>query len=211
MKRSILAHRGHWKEDAEKNTRAALALAPQQGYGIETDVRDSEGRLIVSHDMPVGGEMALLEVVEHCNADQVPIAINIKADGLATPIKEMLDRYPDLDAFCFDMSVPELLQYQKRSVPCFTRVSEFERTPALYDDARGVWLDAFFSDWYSADLVERFLGDGKQVAIVSPELHRRDHRALWETLRDASLGGRDDVFLCTDYPDAALEFFREAS
>ena len=211
MKRSILAHRGHWKEDAEKNTRAALALAPQQGYGIETDVRDSEGRLIVSHDVPVGGEMSLFEVAEHCTVAGVPIAINIKADGLATLIKEILDRHPSLDAFCFDMSVPELLQYQKHGVPCFTRVSEFERTPVLYDDARGVWLDAFSSDWYSVDLIERFLGDGKQVAIVSPELHRRDHQALWEALRDADLGGLDDVLLCTDYPDAAFEFFRETS
>lgn len=210
MKRSILAHRGQWKEEAERNTRTALALASQRGYGIETDVRDSEGRLIVSHDVPVGGETALPEVVVHCDAARVPIAINIKADGLATLIKEMLDRHPDLDAFCFDMSVPELLQYQKHGVPCFTRVSEFEQTPALYDDARGVWLDAFLSDWYSADLIERFLGDGKQVAIVSPELHRRDHQTLWEILRDADLGGLDDVLLCTDYPDAAFEFFREA-
>ncbi len=211
MKRSILAHRGVWKEDAEKNSRAALALAPQQGYGIETDVRDSDGRLVISHDVPVGGEPTLAEVAERCAEARVPLAINIKADGLASLIKEVLDGYPNLDAFCFDMSVPELFQYQKRGLPCYTRVSEFESTPALYDDAHGVWLDAFLSDWYSTDLVRRFLDDGKRVAIVSPELHRRDHRALWESLRDAGLGGLDHVMLCTDLPDAAVGFFRESS
>ena len=46
----VIAHRGIWKEDAEKNTQSALTGAFSAGYGTELDVRDSGSRLFVSHD-----------------------------------------------------------------------------------------------------------------------------------------------------------------
>ncbi len=81
----ILAHRGCWRENSEKNTRAAFLRAFEAGYGIETDVRDLDGELVVSHDPARRGAMRwgeLLDLyVEHGAPGQ--LAINIKADGLA--------------------------------------------------------------------------------------------------------------------------------
>ena len=51
---AILAHRGFWTEPAEKNSREALERAFREGFGIETDIRDRNGALVVSHDPPVG-------------------------------------------------------------------------------------------------------------------------------------------------------------
>lgn len=207
-KRSILAHRGMWNHVSERNTIDALERAVAHGYGIETDVRDCMGRLVISHDMPTGGEIPFLEVAGLCAEADVPLAINVKADGLAEGIENVLKRHPNLDAFCFDMSVPQLLEYQKRNLPTFTRVSEFEAAPSLYEDAKGVWLDAFVSDWYEPDVLKNFLNDGKRVAVVSSELHHRRDCNLWATLRDAKIGTFDNVMLCTDMPDAAIDFFR---
>lgn len=209
IKRSILAHRGWWEQEAEKNTFDAFARAARNGYGIETDVRDCSGDLVIAHDMPVGGEIAFEDVAQLCAETNVPLAINIKADGLATALEDLLNRCPGLSAFCFDMSGPELFQYQKRGLPTFTRASEFETAPVLYDHAEGIWLDAFVSDWYSPGRVKEFLNDGKKVAVVSPELHRRNHGDLWHALRNAGFGELDNVMLCTDFPEAALEFFGE--
>lgn len=208
MRRSILAHRGLWEQDAEKNMLASLARAVRSGYGIETDVRDCRGQLVIAHDMPVGIEVAFADIVRLCAETRVPLAINVKADGLAVAIGDVLHRHPDLDAFCFDMSVPELFRYQMQGLPTFTRVSEFETAPVLYDKAEGVWLDAFDSDWYAPDLIKRFIGNGKRVAVVSPELHHRQCQDLWASLLSAGLGGSlDDLLLCTDYPEAAVAFF----
>ena len=50
MKARILAHRGLWVTDSEKNSKEAIALALSEGFGVELDVRDRNGGLIVSHD-----------------------------------------------------------------------------------------------------------------------------------------------------------------
>ena len=55
----LLAHRGFWRTPAEKNAEAAFRRAFDAGYGIETDVRDRLGELVVSHDPATGGEMTL--------------------------------------------------------------------------------------------------------------------------------------------------------
>ena len=47
----ILAHRGYWNNEAEKNTLLALKAALEKGYGFESDVRDYLGRLVVSHNI----------------------------------------------------------------------------------------------------------------------------------------------------------------
>ena len=54
MKKSnILAHRGLWFCEEEKNSSNALFKALDLGFGIETDVRDLCGELIISHDPPM--------------------------------------------------------------------------------------------------------------------------------------------------------------
>ena len=202
----ILAHRGLWDRVEERNTRAALCQAWTLGYGIETDIRDRDGALVVAHDLPSPDCPALDDVL---SPDQVPpgtpIALNLKADGLCDLVKAWIARARHLDAFVFDMSVPEQLKY--RNAPCFTRQSEFEPSPVLYESARGVWLDAFQSDWWPNSLVERHLAAGKQVALVSPELHGRDHQVRWRSIRDSTWWRSSDVLLCTDFPHAAAAAF----
>ncbi|EEU7820833.1 hypothetical protein ACPX04_001201 [Campylobacter upsaliensis] len=49
----ILAHRGFWREKNEQNTLASLAKAFEMGFGIETDLRDGGGNLLLSHDIAI--------------------------------------------------------------------------------------------------------------------------------------------------------------
>jgi len=55
--------------------------------------------------------------------------------------------------------------------------------------------------------IREHLEAGKEVALVSPELHGRPHGAFWQRLRDAGLSRQDALMLCTDFPGAAREFF----
>lgn len=207
----ILSHRGYWKTVEEKNTEAAFRRSFVLGYGTETDIRDYKGELVISHDMPDGTELhcdaVLAMVAEALTLNNTPltVALNIKADGLAPDLRMLLDRYPEIDSFVFDMSVPDMRSYFEAGIPVFTRMSEVEKEPAWMDLAAGVWLDAFYGEWYETSVIENLLASGKRVCIVSPELHNRPHAALWERIKH--LAGEDALLLCTDFPEEASVFF----
>lgn len=202
----IISHRGFWLSSDEKNKETSFSRSFDSGFGTETDVRDSGGRLVISHDMPSGGEMLLTDTLNLLKGRDLPLAINIKADGIGWYIKKIMESYSIRDWFTFDMSVPEMLSQLRMGLPVFTRVSEFE-TPVLYSESSGVWLDSFSDDWWDFSLVEKFIGDGKRVCIVSPELHGRDPEGFWGRLSSSSLVGYSELLLCTDRPEDARRKF----
>ena len=207
----ILSHRGWWKVDTEKNTREAFRRSFIHGWGSELDVRDFQGKLVVSHDPPLNADFPfsdLLDIYKQSGCTG-PLAINIKADGLQTMLAEVLSAYDIKNYFVFDMSVPDALGYLKADLRAFTRQSEYEREPAFLGRAAGVWLDAFHGSWADAGVIEPHLSSGRQVALVSPELHRRaylEEWAVWRSL-DKRTGGGNRLMLCTDFPDEAEQFF----
>lgn len=204
----LLAHRGWWTTPGEKNTLEAIERAFAAGIGVETDVRDYDGRLVLSHDMPRGDHLVPFDLVLKLFAKyDCPgaLAINIKADGLHRPLQQALSEHNLRRTFVFDMSVPDARGYLFRGVPAFTRQSEMEQEPAFYESATGVWLDCFETDWITADTIQRHRRAGKQVALVSPELHGRDHRQAWNMWREVA--DWDEVMLCTDLPDQAKACF----
>ena len=205
----IISHRGFWEKSSEKNTKIAFERSFLNSYGTETDIRDLFGHLVISHDVPTGAEIKFedfLCLVES-NSDKraLTIAVNIKADGLASLLKDALDRHPDIDCFVFDMSIPDMQNYFELNIPVFTRMSEVEQAPVWLDKSSGVWLDSFESDWYSAELIEELLQRQKYVCIVSPELHSRNYANLWKNVHH--LKGYERLILCTDHPDLAKGFF----
>jgi glycerophosphoryl diester phosphodiesterase len=208
---SILAHRGFWQSPKEKNSPEALCRALSAGYGVETDLRDFNRELVIAHDLAEPGAQTV-DGFFACYAKSkstAPLALNIKADGLRRPLKTGLQKHSINNYFCFDMSVPETLNYMREGLRFFTRESEIETAPVLYDAAAGVWLDMFKSDWVTPAVIERHLLAGKQVALVSPELHQRPHLPFWNSVRMANLGNNPSVLLCTDYPKEAWEFFHD--
>jgi glycerophosphoryl diester phosphodiesterase len=207
----ILSHRGYWLEPAEKNSVAAFARSFSRGYGTETDLRDRNGALVISHDVADEGGLAADAFFQmHAAVNpELPLALNIKADGLHKLVANSVHRYGLTSAFVFDMSVPDMLGWLKAGVPTFARQSEYEQEPVLYDQAAGIWLDSFINDWWEVDLVEGHLERGKMIAIVSPELHGRSPDAVWKKLRDSCFRDDSRVMLCTDKPEAADRVIHE--
>lgn len=210
----ILCHRGLWATRAEQNTLDAIRAAWKQGWGVETDVRDLDGELVVSHDPPTGGTLPFRELIEAWVADGsgTTLALNIKADGLAPLVAAATVGVDMSDHFVFDMSVPDQLSWTAPgppAVPVYTRWSDIERQPILDQQTSGIWLDAFHDDgWWSAEQLLQHLALGLAVAIVSPELHGRRPDPVWERLRALGLHTHPGLSVCTDEPELAERFFQ---
>lgn len=201
---NILAHRGYWKAEEEKNTKVAFKRAFDSGFGIETDLRDICGKIVISHNMPKGNEMTFEELLQLLNGRNLTLALNIKADGQAEEIKRLLEKYNHTNYFCFDMSIPEMVVQNKLGLKVFTGLSDIVKTPIMFEEARGVWLDCFNSDWFGESEILDILNKNKKVCIVSPDLHKREYKTVWQKYKNI-----DGIIICTDYPMEAKEFFND--
>ncbi len=207
----ILAHRGFWKDKSEKNTIKAIERAFTSGFGIETDIRDYRGNLIVSHD--IGDDDSLdAETVFKLYKDvgkDLTLALNVKADGIQKLVLKLIQKYDISNYFLFDMSIPELVVNSNVNIKFYTRSSDIECHLVEEKKADGIWLDSFYDKDFikekvngiNVELLER------KVCIVSPELHGWKYEDVWEIIKQNNLHNSEKVQLCTDYPDIAKEFF----
>ena len=209
----IISHRGFWNGKVKFNSIAAFEKSFAAGFGIEFDVRDLDGQLMVAHDLPRQNAglptfEELLQLYKSFNKD-LPLAINIKADGLQEGIKNLLNQYQISNYFFFDIAVPDAIIYYKKDLKkIYTRQSEFEKTPSFYDIAIGVWMDEFSENWISQEILKTHLGNNKKVAIVSPELHKKtNHLARWQFYKNLPFSSK--LAICTDFPDEAQKFFKK--
>jgi len=208
----ILSHRGYWKESNEKNFPIAFERSFSLGFGTETDVRDYKGELVISHDIADEKCISAKEMFEIYNKydNTLPLALNIKADGLQIKLKELLEEYKITNYFVFDMSVPDGLGYLKQNIKAFTRESEYEKLPSFYEEAYGIWLDEFQGHWITKEAIEKHIKNNKQICIVSPDLHQREYKNEWQNYKEIEKELRVNyMMICTDYPEIAMEFFNE--
>ncbi|MFA5832056.1 MAG: hypothetical protein WDA22_01145 [Bacteroidota bacterium] len=205
----IISHRGCWNDTAKKNTEKAFRRALNLNYGIETDVRDYNGEIVISHDIAKDSCLTFLRFCEIVNeANNNPcIALNIKSDGLQEKLKHILNNLDIRNYFVFDMSVPDAYLYINEKFNVFARQSEFEQNPSFYEASQGIWLDAFHNEWYDEHVIEKHLIAEKKVCIVSPELHKRNHANLWKMIQQTGLYKNDNLYLCTDFAEEASRFY----
>jgi len=207
----IISHRGYWKTAGEKNTDTAFSRAFSSGFGVETDLRDFGHRIVISHDSPSSSALDFEVFLDlyGCHSSGTTLALNIKADGLQDRVKTSLMEHGVSNYFFFDMSVPDALEFKRKDLKFFTRQSELEVQPSLYNSAAGIWMDAFFSDWIERSDIESHLQAGKQVCICSPELHHREPSIFWNRLSSMGFSQNPELMICTDRPEEAREFFSE--
>lgn len=207
----ILSHRGYWNASRAKNSLEAFEHSFDLGFGTETDFRDLDRRLVISHDPPTMEALSADELF-HVLATRdlsLPLAVNIKSDGLQTMLKEAITRHGIVNYFLFDMSIPDAIVSLRHGLRIFTRHSDVETEPHLYREAAGVWMDAFFDDrWLTPGSIYRHLDAGKEVCLVSPELHGRTHLAFWARLLASGIHMHPNLMLCSDIPEVAQTFFQ---
>lgn len=201
---NFLAHRGIWKDRSEQNSFLGIKKALDLGFGVELDVRDRKGELIVSHDPSNSAEvLTFQEIVELSTRYDSMLAINVKCDGIREKLETALSGLDQARFFLFDMSIPETLGYLKSGLPTYMRLSEYEAYSELHNRSQGIWLDAFQNDWWLGK--SAIFQNGIKICVVSPELHGRDVTDAWQYLRNIDTTA--NLYMCTDHPERARRYF----
>ncbi|NQU33604.1 MAG: hypothetical protein HQ521_10245 [Bacteroidetes bacterium] len=204
----IISHRGYWIKPEEKNTIQSFNNTTKKGFGTETDIRDFDSELVISHDIANKDNLRFNSILESFKNSNLLLALNIKADGLQNLLQQSINQYKISNYFVFDMAIPDTILYINMGFNVFCRQSEFEPYIPFYDEIKGIWLDSFKKTWYNSGLVNKHIINGKQVCIVSDELHKRDHLSQWQFLKSWSIIQNNNLILCTDYPEEAKLFFK---
>jgi len=208
---NIIAHRGFWVEPEEKNSKLAFQRAFENNFGIETDVRDYKGNLVISHDIPNGDDLMsfedFLSLYKSYNCNTT-LALNIKADGLALHILADLQKYGVKNYFCFDMSVPDMLHYINADLVTYSRQSDIENTTNLQNQVQGFWMDEMQNEWINETEILNLASANLSICVVSSELHKRNYSKQWSKIKNYLKNAtRSKISLCTDFPTEAQNFF----
>lgn len=227
----IIDHRTAWCDSfngmGDSSLQGTLQGAKKSfsiNHGVEMDVRDCNGKVVVTQVLPTGGELLFEDILKEykqlgCTGI---LAIDVKSAWIQREIKRLFDEYEIENYFCFGLSIPEVLGYKNIGANYYLRDSEYEsvdKSSALYTSAAGIWIDQFEPTnptRVTAKLLKHYLSDGKQVAITSPDLHLwgREKDTLlkcWGVYKQALSEMTEDeksrVSLCTNFPKQARDFF----
>ena len=209
----ILAHRGICLNGKKENTLNSLFKGLDEGFGVETDIRDFNGQLVISHDIPTNDSAIPLERLLRYYSDgkfTSILGINIKSNGLHSQLHRELHDHNIKQYFVFDMSVPDTLGYLKMGMTTFIRQSDVESHPEMVPLTQGIWLDELIKPWINAKVILGQTATTNSLCIVSPELHRREHKRQWSQIEKAlDLGCPEKkLMICTDYPHEAKRIFK---
>ena len=143
----------------------------QKEFGIEVDLRDYGGRLILQHDPFKDGE-DFEEYLKHYNHGT--IILNIKSERIEFRILDLLIKYKVKDYFFLDCSFPMIyLLSEQGEKNIALRFSEFEGLDTIInmkDKVKWVLVDCFNS-FLLNDEAYKIIKDNKlKICIVSPEL-----------------------------------------
>jgi hypothetical protein len=128
----------------------------------------------------------------------VPVALNVKSDGLSCFGLDYLPQILATRSFFFDGSIPQMLDFKRKGIPHALRLSEYE--VSLPWTPEYVWLDSFESDWWISQLSLFEIYPNPRFVIVSPELHGRNPNSMWDEICQLDSAIADRVIICTDRP-----------
>lgn len=198
----IIAHRGYWLNETEKNTQTAFERAFENGFGIETDIRDHMGKLVVSHAFPMGNEMPLEELLNTHQqyAKDLPLALHLHSCGLGNSLQEILKKYKDSNIFCFGNPLPDLrFCVQNLDIPIWTTYADLCPFAPFMEQVTGVWIDDFngTSDFSFA---KKVLNSNKKACLVSADIYQRKNKPFLENLKSQNLLTHKNLMICSNNP-----------
>ena len=158
------------------NTLKDLHSIPEN-QAIEFDVRDSNGKCIVSHDAFEEGldlEVFLRE------AGNRFFIVNIKSEGIEERVLDLLKNINYDNFFLLDCSFPKIVQlakkHERRIAVRFSEYESIETVLSLSDLVEWVWVDCFTKFPLTKEIYQRIKNAGMKICLVSPDLQKQSEK-----------------------------------
>lgn len=220
----LISHRGNLSGivHATENSLSVIEQSLQYGFGVETDLRRSDGGIFyISHDSAAvnGDNNADVHAMLWNQYPESEISLNVKELGYEERLIDFIRRHQlQSRLFLFDF---ELLEKNPGSTASKIHALDPEiRLAARVSDRYGesieqaasitaasiIWLDEFDSLWVTYDDVAALKALGRTVYAISPEIHgfsMTETEARWQQFQDWGVDG-----ICTDYPVRANEVLK---
>ena len=142
--------------------------------GIEFDVRDSGGKIIVTHDPFTDGQ-EFEEFISHLYKRF--LIVNVKSEGIEINILEILKKYSFEEFFFLDCSFPAIIKLsrigEKRIALRFSEFESIENISLMANKIQWVWVDCFTQFPLTKNISDYIHSLELKICIVSPELQGR--------------------------------------
>ena len=146
--------------------------------GIEFDLRDSAGELIVTHDAFTTGQR-FEEFLSFCDPSKFYI-VNVKCEGIESAALLLLEKYGIRNFFFLDCSIPAMVKLGKagenRLAVRFSEYESLQTVLSMKQFVSWVWIDTFSRLPISKETLEFFKAVGLKTCLVSPELQQQPAR-----------------------------------
>jgi len=164
-------------------------------FGAEIDVRDHDGKIVLSHAMSKIDNEFFSDFLEQFPRKSF-LAINVKSSEIENKLKDILTLKNHQKYFVFDFAFPSLRKALKLGLNCAFRLSEYEKD--IHNNCDWVWVDCFDKIWYDKKMLEDLKKRRLKIALVSPEIHNRsENKDEFEKIKEFVRFELVDA-ICTD-------------
>jgi hypothetical protein len=158
------------------NTISELKTIPID-VGVEIDLRDKDGTLILQHDPFKDGELFIDWCKEYKHAFLI---CNIKSEGIELRVKEVLEQFSIQHYFFLDVSIPMIMKLLKLGENNIAiRFSEVEKdAESFLGKCKWLWVDCFSH----YPMISKHIRDGYKMCRVGPTLqgHNWEIQEEWK-------------------------------
>lgn len=138
--------------------------------GVEIDVRDHGGTLVLEHDPFKSGE-PLTQYLESYR--QSCLVVNIKSSGIEENVVAELRKFGITDYFFLDSALSIAVRMRDQKLNFAGRISEYESIESLRlssDLFSWIWVDCFTKFSLTAEQFEELKTSNKKICITGPDL-----------------------------------------
>jgi len=148
--------------------------------GIEFDIRDTGGDIVVQHDPFLGGQL-FSDFLKFCPSNKFYI-VNVKSEGIEQRAIADLEAHGITQFFLLDCSIPMMVNLgkmgERRLAVRFSEYESLATVEAMAPFVSWVWIDVF-TQLPLTSFVETFLRHrGLKLCLVSPELQGQQEKLV---------------------------------
>ncbi len=144
-------------------------------YGVELDLRDENGTLILSHDPFSVGELFEDYLKKYRHGTMI---LNIKSERIEHRVLELINKYQIKSYFFLDSSFPMIFLLsnngEKNIALRFSEYEGMDTIRAMAGKVAWIWVDCFTQFPVTKAIYDEMKALGYKLCMVSPELQGRE-------------------------------------